>query len=186
MIVYRWIDEQPDGPALMPPSGSLDSKLADQAMRLSPAISSACLHVISAGNHAAWSVGKSASQDQLDAFTSACEDLGQISQQSGGPFLLGVEPGLPDMIIWPFVHRALFCSKCFSGYDALAADSGISEHAREWILAMQSRASAKVVLPDPHLLRQALESTGRLDWFDYQTAVVDRLHPHLATSAQSR
>lgn len=185
-IVCRWIDAKHDGPALMPPSGSLSSELAEQAMRLSPAISSACLSVISAGKHAAWSVGTNASQDQLNAFRVVCEDLGHISQQSGGPFLLGPEPGLPDMMAWPFIHRALFCSKHFSGYDALAADSGVSKYAREWILAMQSLASAQVALPNPDLLRHVLERTGRIDWFDYETAGVDRLHPNLVPVAEPR
>lgn len=182
-LACRWIDDQLDGRPLMPPEGCPERHLAEQAISLSSAIGSTCLEIISADNHAAWSVGQNASQAQIDAFVSACEDLAQVAQRSGGPFLAGTDPGLADIMSWPFIHRALFCAKTFSGFDALATGSGLGDHAKAWIIAMQARAAAELTLADHDLLQQALQSTGRLDWFDYQTAAVDRLHPHLTTPA---
>lgn len=181
----RWIDKQFEGPSLMPPPGSPSRQDAELAVRVSSTVAASCLDVIGASNHASWTVGTNASQQQLDSFVSACDKLGDIARDSDGPFLLGATPGVADMMPWPFVHRALFCARCFSGFDAMAEGSGLGKHAKTWVAAMRSLDSVQMTMPDDSLLQQALEQTGRLDWFDFQTATVDSLHPHLATTAQT-
>eukprot|EP00892_Ulva_mutabilis_P000049 jgi/Ulvmu1/10044/UM059_0094.1 len=180
--ICRWIDAEFDGPALMPPAGSSSRQTAEQAISLSSNVASVCLNAISANNRASWSVGANASDQQLNSFASACNKLGDIAEQSSGPFLVGESPGIADFMSWPFVNRALFCAKQFSGFDVGASDSRLGVPTKAWIVAMQSREQTQLTRPDETLLRQVLESTRRLDWFDYQTAAVDRLHPHLNPS----
>lgn len=165
----------------MPEPNSNLYKLAEEAIRLSSVISSSSLDVISASNASAWTVGRDASEAQVERFTSACEDLCTIIETSGGPFLLGSHPGVADIMSWPFVHRALCCMKKFSSHDAMAEfeESGLCGHASAWIKAMQSCSSVNIALPKDDLLLEALKSSGRLDWFDYQTVGVNELHPHL-------
>lgn len=159
------------------PTDKVQRKAAAAAMQRNKAFVSACLDLASAQGSRSWGVGTNATDQQIAAFEAQCEDLAGIIRDSGGPFLAGREVSLPDVVMWPFMERAIVCAEVFSGYDA----TGCSPKIAQWVSAMQKRQSVQFAAPELDAHIAVLKRERSLDWFDWTSSGVADLHPHLRT-----
>jgi glutathione S-transferase len=106
-----------------------------------------------------------------------CEEMSRIINVSKGPYLAGPDVSLADVMIWPFIERAVMCAELFGpGNNAVEM-----EPVSEWIAYMQQREAVKLAQPDARCMGAALRKTMRLDWFDYETTSISDTHPHLSS-----
>lgn len=108
-----------------------------------------------------------------DALERNVASLDALLRSSRGDFLFGKSPSLADLAIYPFAERFALACREFQQYD-LGEAQGAGAFV-VWLEAMASRDSAKALRPSDEKLLEAWRRTGRLDYFDYETA--DRENP---------
>ena len=118
-----------------------------------------------------------------------------IAHNGGGPYLLGTEMTLADVVLYPFAERFELAIREFRGggrelgemttttnseeeEEEEEKEGGDSSNARrglfgEWLRVMAERDSCKRLRPDDDALLASWRRTMRLDYFDYETADVD-------------
>lgn len=175
--ICRWIGGAFEGPALAP---------ADEVARrdMERLIQGPCSGIVSAGldlmagkTGRYWGIGSGQSSGQRSAFEAELRQLAASLQQHGGPFLLGQQPSLADINLYPFLKRFDVGMRKLCGYDVSAALGG---SIGEWLLAMDARPSCTATASDPALLAKAYEKHMCLDFFDYHTYTCFQLHPQNA------
>lgn len=105
-----------------------------------------------------------------------------IAAHGGGPYLMGPEVSLADLVLYPFVERFELAAREFRGCElsemGRGGDPGTSGDTRNvfggWMAAMAARESVAALRPkDEAALLASWRRTMRLDYFDYETADAD-------------
>lgn len=121
-----------------------------------------------------WSIrGVQPRSSVIDGLERNVARLDSLCASSGGDFLFGSSPSIADIAIYPFAERFQLAMREFQGYEL-----GESQGAQAfvvWLAAMAARDSAKALRPNDKELLESWRRTGRLDYFDYETA--DRESP---------
>ena len=116
-----------------------------------------------------------AASSRLEAEVAKVEDAIRRSAGGRGPFLMGAEITLADVILYPFAERFELAAREFKGRelrDMGGSGDGENLFAR-WMAAMAQRDSVAGLRPDETALLASWRRTMRLDYFDYETADVD-------------
>ena len=124
-----------------------------------------------------WGIGSGQTAAQRAAFEVQLAGLDAALRQHGGPFLLGPQPSLADIMVYPFLKRYAVAQP-LTGYDVGAALGG---SVGRWLAAMGARPSCRTTSADDALLLQAYQQHRSLDFFDLETYSCCQLHPHNAT-----
>lgn len=134
----------------------------------------ALLHAPTGRTGRYWGIGSGQTAAQRAAFEDALQGLAAPLQRWGGPFLLGTEPSLADINVYPFVKRYDTGMRELCGFDVSAALGG---SIGAWLAAMDARPSCSATAADPQLLLAAYKQHMSLDFFDYDTYAAFQLHP---------
>lgn len=107
----------------------------------------------------------------------AVRNLDAMISRANGAYLFGAELTVADLAIYPFAERFQLAMREFQdGYELGASQSdGEANHFMCWLAEMRRRDSARALRPDDEKLLASWRRTGRLDYFDYETA--SREHP---------
>jgi len=107
----------------------------------------------------------------------AVRNLDAMISRANGAYLFGAELTVADLAIYPFAERFQLAMREFQdGYELGASQSdGEAKHFTRWLTEMRRRDSARALRPDDEKLLASWRRTGRLDYFDYETA--SREHP---------
>ena len=124
-----------------------------------------------------WGIGTAQSAAQRAAFEQQLSKLAAVLTQHGGPYLLGAEPCLADINVYPFIKRFAVGMPQLCGYDVSMAAGGA---VGAWLAAMDARPSCHASAADGDLLLRAYKQYMSLDFFDYDSHTVFQLHPHNA------
>lgn len=132
--------------------------------------------VAAAGRGRHWGIGRGQSEAQKAALGAQLDSLAAAVQKHGGPFLLGPDITLADILVYPFIQRFAVASP-LTGYDVGGAAGGA---VGRWLAAINERPSAAATAADPALLLEAFKRHSSLDFFDYDSYTAFQLHPHNA------
>ena len=113
----------------------------------------------------------------VDKLERAVRELDDTIGRHGGAYLFGDDVTLADLAVFPFAERFQLAMREFQdGYELGASQrDGTADHFVRWLATMNARESAKALRPDDEKLLASWRRTGRLDYFDYETA--SREHP---------
>ncbi|KAA6423953.1 MAG: hypothetical protein FRX49_05912 [Trebouxia sp. A1-2] len=123
-----------------------------------------------------WGISTGQSRAQWEAFEQQLQRFQAGVDQRGGPFLMGSEVSLADLIYMPFMERFAVAMPAFTPYDPCDACDG---RIGEWLVAMRQLECCQMAAPDQKLFLQALKQERSLDFFDFTTYKAHQLHPHL-------
>lgn len=168
------------------PVGVLLHARSDAAARSWPAFLAPCYHIApqhlcsalprAAGRGRHWGIGGGQSAAQKAALEAQLGQLAAALERHGGPFLLGADVSLADIVAAPFIRRFAVAAPLI-GYDVRAAGGGA---VGRWLDALDARPSGAAAAADPSLLLEAFRKHRSLDFFDYDTYRCFELHPHNA------
>ena len=122
------------------------------------------------GDKGAWSVGtfrRGGADAAVQAAAPALDDIRDLLAYEPGPYIGGESPCVYDLILYPFWTRAALALHEIHG--AKSWKSKWSSVAA-WLDAMDERPSAMATATNSQRLVAAWRRTGRLDFFDYETA----------------
>lgn len=102
-------------------------------------------------------------------------EIVEALRDSGGPFLLGKQITIADLILMPFIERFDIIGRNFHNFDTRAAHQGT---VGAWLEIMEARPSCRSAAADPEELLKAFKQHMSLDFFDYSTYGATALHPH--------
>ncbi|KAK9855133.1 hypothetical protein WJX84_007344 [Apatococcus fuscideae] len=176
MDICRWIDNNLEGPALMPANDN-DRQQAESLLRSKDSVISAGLSLASGSDSRSWGIGSRPTGAQRKGFESSLQVLAASLQQHGGPFLLGKQLTLADLSLLPFMERFDLVMREFLGMRLETMHSGSIQ---TWLEGMQERPSCRTASADNSLLLEAYRTHHSLDFFDYQTYHAASCHPQLA------
>ena len=126
------------------------------------------------GRH--WGIGSGQTTRQRADFESQVAGLAASLQRHGGPFLLGEQPTLADILVYPFIKRFAVAAP-LTGFDVEAALGGAIGG---WLAAMDARPACRATAADSGLLLAAFRKHRSLDFFDYDGYGAFDLHPQNA------
>jgi glutathione S-transferase len=147
----------------------------DAAVKEGDALIGAGLDLLS-GRGRAWAIGSGQTQQQRAAFAAAAAAISRRLQASGGPFLLGDELSVPDVLPWPFLRRFSPAAPEFCGVHVQGAPAG-------WLGAMRRRTSAALAAPNDELFLAALRRHRSFDFFDCESFKACECRPQLEALA---
>lgn len=127
-----------------------------------------------AGRGRHWGIGSGQTAAQRAALEAQLGQLAAALQVHGGPYLLGADVSLADILVWPFLKRFSVAAP-LTGYEVEA-----NVHIQRWLAAMDARPSCATSAADPQLLLDAFRKHRSLDFFDFETFGAFELHPHNA------
>lgn len=169
----RCIDSDIEGPSLLP-GGTDEIHTAHHLINTVESFVAAGLDLMAGTTARSWGIGKKQTSLQRSAFESQLALLQNCLDYHGGPFLVGQQISLADLVYYPFARRFEIGLKNFCDYDiGTALDKSI----RPWLSAMRSRQSCTVTCANDELLLQAYGKHMCLDFFDYMAFSVFQLHP---------
>jgi len=162
------------------PGGSVTWAEAEAALRVCDAgFVSSGMAFLGGG----WTVPRTPSRGKTVARTRFERDLDALDRMleaAGGPYLLGDALSAADVLVWPFAERIEL--GCRALLDLRMADDDDGEGSPSkwravaaWCAAMASRDSVRDLAAPERPLLDAWQRTGRLDFFDYETASVATL-----------
>ncbi|KAL0041868.1 hypothetical protein WJX79_007212 [Trebouxia sp. C0005] len=175
----RWICENFRG------QGTTDLKYSNrQDKQQVDTLVQACLGFIKAGlnllagndSRGLWQIGTGQTQAQWKAFEQELEAFQDAIKESGGPFLLGSEVSLADLIYMPFMERFAIAMPAFTPYDPCAACDGLMA---DWLWEMEQLECCQIAAPDHDLYLQAIRQWRSLEFYKHNTFEAFQLHPHL-------
>ena len=92
---------------------------------------------------------------------------------------MGPEVSLADIAVFPFVRRfAVAARACDGGVDIVRDSAGGA--VGRWLAALEARPAFQISAADDSLLLDAYKKHMSLDFFDYDSYSVFKLHPHNA------
>ena len=183
-----WLEEHftaSDGhPSLIPAGANKETEMRRLIRGFDGGFISAGLQFVGGG----WgfSLGNPGAR-QTDRMTSEVQLLEAIIEDNGGgPYLMGPEISLADIVLYPFAERFELAMREFQKIELAEMSSGGGgrggrggrgggEVFAQWLRSMAERESCKCLRPDDDALLVSWRRTMRLDYFDYETADID--HP---------
>ncbi|GMH40021.1 hypothetical protein BSKO_07925 [Bryopsis sp. KO-2023] len=177
--ICQWIEENFDGPQLTP-SDKDAREFAENIIRQAGPVSHAGLGLLGGSTSHMWGVGSSPTDAQISAFESSLNVIEEGFDRFGGPYLVGNKVTLADISIFPFIERFALAFPEFSGYDPRECCNG---KLGAWLDTMQNQKASQVTMANRDLLLDALRSHKSLDFFDYVTYPISRLHPHISVTS---
>jgi glutathione S-transferase len=123
-----------------------------------------------------WGIGSGQTAAQRASFEEHLRGLHASLERHGGPYLLGSQPSLADIVVYPFMKRFDVAAP-LTRYDVSAALGG---SIGRWLAAMDARPSCRTSAASSAALLQAYRQHRSLDFFDYETFGCFQLHPHNA------
>ncbi|KAK9867166.1 hypothetical protein WJX84_010666 [Apatococcus fuscideae] len=176
MGICRWIDASLEGPALMP-ADDVGQQQAEALLRAKDSIVSSGLSLASGSDSRSWGIGSRPTGAQRKAFESSLQALSTSLEQHGGPFLLGPQLTLADLVLLPFMERFDLVTREFLGMRLETMHGG---RVQAWLEGLRQRPSCRTASADRRLLLEAYREHRSLDFFDYQTYSAAACHPQLA------
>eukprot|EP00887_Chlorella_sp_A99_P007804 scaffold20.g7804.t1 len=172
----RWAEEAGGGRGqqLVPPDAAARRQM-EELTRAGGRLIGEGLELV-AGHGRSWGIAPGQTAAQRGAFESAAAPLAASLQRSGGPYLLGRQLGLADVLLWPFWRRFDLALRAL-GQPALGGPLA------GWAAAVGARPSCRVTAGDEGRWLEALRTRRSLDWFDFESVGLDALHPGLAAYA---
>ncbi len=129
-----------------------------------------------AGRGRHWGIGSGQSARQRADFEAQLEQLAASLQRHGGPFLLGSQPSLADILVYPFIKRFAVAAP-LTGYNV---ETPLGGAIGGWLAAMDGRPSCRATAANSELLLAALRKHRSLDFFDSDSFSSCELHPQNA------
>jgi len=174
VLVPSVLNAELPGPALSPEAGSPAHHEMESLISAASGIVSSGLDMASGRDGRFWGIGTHASASQLKRYESALGQMQQALTKSGGPFLLGAQVTIADLVLMPFIERFDIIGRNFHGVDATEICGGAIS---SWLEAMQARPSCQRAAAAPQELLRAYKQHKSLDFFDYSTYGATALHP---------
>ncbi|KAL0019623.1 hypothetical protein WJX77_004229 [Trebouxia sp. C0004] len=178
IAICRWVCEtfaHPDHPDLIY-NNARDKQQVNKLIQNCSKFASAGLDLLAGRTGRSWGIGTGQSTAQWEAFEQQLQRFQASVDQSGGPFFMGSELSLADLIYMPFMERFATAMPAFTPYDPCDACDG---RIGEWLAAMRQLECCSLAAPDQKLFLQALKQESSLDFFDFTTYKAHQLHPHL-------
>jgi len=118
VLVPSVLNAELPGPALSPEAGSPAHHEMESLISAASGIVSSGLDMASGRDGRFWGIGTHASASQLKRYESALGQMQQALTKSGGPFLLGAQVTIADLVLMPFIERFDIIGRNFHGVDA--------------------------------------------------------------------
>jgi glutathione S-transferase len=175
--LIEWIDASFDGPSLVPEGKA--GEVASFIRSCDSSFVSPCIAFVGGG----WGFSRGdAGEAATLRMAEAVEKLARLvvvesDEGAAGPFLLGsTSPSLADLAVYPFAERFEIASREFRGVELrdLPRDDALRDAYDRWSGAMRDLDSTITLRPNEDALLAAWRRTMRLDYFDYETADVDK------------
>ncbi|CAI5466459.1 unnamed protein product [Closterium sp. Yama58-4] len=173
MDICRFLDERfPQVPLV--PSGAESSRAMERLLGKADSIIHAGLAMV-AGSERLWAINtKRGSRGGGNArvqgeWRKALDSLEEAVRQSQGPFLMGADLSLADVVLFPFLARFQLVTEGIRG-ELFAPDHPL---VTQWMAAMWQQPSARRTFPDRDRFLLALKQYASLDYFDFHSASLE-------------
>ncbi|GJP63207.1 hypothetical protein CLOP_g20271 [Closterium sp. NIES-67] len=171
--ICRFLDQNfPSGPLV--PSDAESSTAMNSLMGKADSIIHAGLTMV-AGSNRMWaidtnSIRKGGGNARAQAEWGRALDLVEEAvRQSQGPFLMGENLSLVDVVLFPFLARFQLVVEGIRG-EIFAPDHPLVS---QWLATMWQRPSARRTFPDKERFLLALKQYASLDYFDFHSASLE-------------
>lgn len=173
--ICRWLatahEFASSGEALLPATPT-DLQAMERLICAGDNVVNAGLNLV-AGCGRSWGIARGQSAAQWRRFEEVCAELEAALRQHGGPYLLGQQLTLADLLVFPFLRRFHLALQSIGS-------APLAGPLVTWIEAVASRPAAHLAAGDATKWLAALSRHESLDWFDYEHVGVADLHPALA------
>jgi glutathione S-transferase len=176
--ICRWVADTDFAASsvTLSPSDAAGKARMNAIISAGSALSEAGISFLAGKNGRYWGIGSGQTAKQREEFESALKKaiVDPIKQSNGGPFLMGEQLTIADIVVYPFVKRFQVACRAFcNGYDVSSVLM-----AGKWLDAMKQRSAVQITTADDILLLQAYRKHSSLDFFDYDSYNATELHPH--------
>ncbi|KAL3135361.1 hypothetical protein ABBQ32_007549 [Trebouxia sp. C0010 RCD-2024] len=153
--ICRWVCDNFQAPEfpMLTFSSPQDKNQIDLLIQQRPGFVSAGMDLLAGATGRHWQIGTKQSQQQWEAFEQHLTVFQDAIKRSGGPYLMGSEVSLADLLYFPFMERFALSMPEFTGFDPCDACDGIMS---DWLEAMGHLTCCQLASADDKLFQQAL------------------------------